>query len=175
MNLLPCILLGPCTVSHCVHICYQLAPQCDPPVSCSAESGCSLGAHNGYRGGFPIFDAGVDCIRLGDATIEYSDQFRFYITTKLRNPHYLPEVSVKVTLLNFMITPAGLSDQMLGTRFSSPNTDCLCLSVCLAWDALSSEMQRHCKEPAQAAFALVSTCMRWTCVLQSVFLHALHT
>ena len=59
--------------------------------------------------------AGVECIRLGDATIEYSDQFRFYITTKLRNPHYLPEVSVKVTLLNFMITPAGLSDQMLGT------------------------------------------------------------
>lgn len=58
--------------------------------------------------------AGVDCIRLGDSTIEYSDQFRFYITTKLRNPHYLPEVSVKVTLLNFMITPAGLSDQMLG-------------------------------------------------------------
>ena len=36
------------------------------------------------------------CIRLGDATIEYSEQFRFYITTKLRNPHYLPEVSVKV-------------------------------------------------------------------------------
>ncbi len=77
--------------------------------------------------GYPTSDAGVDCIRLGDATIEYSDQFRFYITTKLRNPHYLPEVSVKVTLLNFMITPAGLSDQMLGTCFSFPNTDCLCV------------------------------------------------
>jgi len=51
---------------------------------------------------------GVPCIRLGDATIEYSDTFRFYITTKLRNPHYLPEVSTKVTLLNFMITPAGV-------------------------------------------------------------------
>jgi len=97
----------------------------------------------------------VDCIRLGDATIEYSDQFRFYITTKLRNPHYLPEVSVKVTLLNFMITPAGLSDQMLGTCCSFLDTDCLCLSVCLARDALSSKMQRHCEEPARAAFALV--------------------
>lgn len=40
--------------------------------------------------------------------------FRFYITTKLRNPHYLPEVSVKVTLINFMITPEGLEDQLLG-------------------------------------------------------------
>ena len=26
-----------------------------------------------------------------------SQDFRFYITTKLRNPHYLPEVSVKVS------------------------------------------------------------------------------
>lgn len=42
---------------------------------------------------------------LGDATVEYSKDFRFFITTRLRNPHYLPEVSVKVTLLNFMITP----------------------------------------------------------------------
>jgi len=36
------------------------------------------------------------------------------MTTRLRNPHYLPEVSVKVTLLNFMITPQGLQDQLLG-------------------------------------------------------------
>ncbi|GIX90742.1 dynein heavy chain 7, axonemal [Caerostris extrusa] len=54
------------------------------------------------------------CIKLGDSTIEYSSEFRFYITTKLRNPHYLPETSVKVTLVNFMITPAGLEDQLLG-------------------------------------------------------------
>eukprot|EP00937_MAST-01D_sp_MAST-1D-sp2_P000693 g693.t1 len=57
---------------------------------------------------------GVICIRLGDSTIEYSENFRFYMTTKLRNPHYLPEVVVKVTLLNFMITPEGLEDQLLG-------------------------------------------------------------
>eukprot|EP00505_MAST-04D_sp_SCG-Rhode-Island_P006248 Stramenopile-MAST_4_protein_6248 len=57
--------------------------------------------------------SGVMCIRLGDSTVEYSDQFRFYITTKLRNPHYLPEIAVKVTLLNFMITPSGLRDQLL--------------------------------------------------------------
>ncbi|ELU17469.1 hypothetical protein CAPTEDRAFT_228350 [Capitella teleta] len=57
---------------------------------------------------------GSMCIKLGDSTIEYSQDFRFYITTKLRNPHYLPETSVKVTLLNFMITPEGLQDQLLG-------------------------------------------------------------
>lgn len=40
---------------------------------------------------------GVDYIKLGDNTIEYSQDFRFYMTTSLRNPHYLPEVSVKVS------------------------------------------------------------------------------
>lgn len=39
---------------------------------------------------------GAICIKLGDSTIEYSKDFRFYMTTKLRNPHYLPETSVKV-------------------------------------------------------------------------------
>ena len=53
-------------------------------------------------------------LRLGENSIEYSKDFRFYITTRLRNPHYLPEISVKVTLLNFMITPLGLEDQLLG-------------------------------------------------------------
>jgi dynein heavy chain len=36
------------------------------------------------------------------------------MTTKLRNPHYPPEVSVKVSLLNFFVTPEGLEDQLLG-------------------------------------------------------------
>ncbi|KAJ3193186.1 Dynein heavy chain 7, axonemal [Irineochytrium annulatum] len=57
---------------------------------------------------------GITCIRIGDSTVEYSPDFRFYITTKLRNPHYLPELSTRVTLLNFMITPEGLEDQLLG-------------------------------------------------------------
>jgi dynein heavy chain len=49
-------------------------------------------------------------IKIGDSIIEYEKNFKFYLTTKLRNPHYLPEVSTKVTLINFMITFEGLSD-----------------------------------------------------------------
>ncbi|XP_018409373.1 PREDICTED: dynein heavy chain 3, axonemal-like [Nanorana parkeri] len=56
---------------------------------------------------------GVEYIRLGEAVIHYSRDFKLYMTTRLRNPHYLPEVSVKVTLINFMITPIGLEDQLL--------------------------------------------------------------
>lgn len=56
----------------------------------------------------------MECIRLGDSIIEYSSDFKFFITTKLRNPHYMPELATKVLLLNFMITPEGLEDQLLG-------------------------------------------------------------
>ncbi|GCB81592.1 hypothetical protein scyTo_0021860, partial [Scyliorhinus torazame] len=56
---------------------------------------------------------GMDYIRLGETIVQYSRDFKLYMTTRLRNPHYLPEVSVKVTLLNFMITSVGLEDQLL--------------------------------------------------------------
>lgn len=62
-------------------------------------------------------------IRLGDTTIEYSKDFKFYMTTKLRNPHFLPEVSTKVTLLNFMITYEGLADQLLGIVVAKENIE----------------------------------------------------
>merc|ERR1719498_259755 len=53
-------------------------------------------------------------IRLGDTNVEFNEAFRLYLTTKLPNPHYPPEVCVQVTLLNFMVTPEGLEDQLLG-------------------------------------------------------------
>nr|XP_061814136.1 dynein axonemal heavy chain 1-like [Nerophis lumbriciformis] len=52
-------------------------------------------------------------LKLGDSTIPYHESFKFYITTKLPNPHYSPEVSTKVTLINFTLSPSGLEDQLL--------------------------------------------------------------
>lgn len=49
-------------------------------------------------------------LKLGDTPIEYSRDFRFYVTTKLPKPHYSPEVCVKVTMLNFQVTEKGLTD-----------------------------------------------------------------
>ena len=49
--------------------------------------------------------AGSLVIKLGDSVIPYHDDFKFYITTKLPNPHYTPEVSTKVTLMNFTLSP----------------------------------------------------------------------
>jgi len=62
-------------------------------------------------------------IKIGDAVIDYAKDFKFYMTTKLRNPHYLPEVSTKVTLVNFMITFEGLSDQLLGIVVEKENPE----------------------------------------------------
>lgn len=78
----------------------------------------------GWGGGGQIFkSAGMLCIKLGDSVVEYNNDFKFYITTKLRNPHYLPETSVKVTLLNFMITKEGLADQLLGVVVAQERPD----------------------------------------------------
>ena len=47
-------------------------------------------------------------IKLGDAVIPYHNDFKFYMTTKLPNPHYTPEVSTKVTLVNFTLSPRSV-------------------------------------------------------------------
>lgn len=44
-------------------------------------------------------------MKLGDSLIPYMPGFKLYITTKLPNPKYKPEVSVKVMLVNFALVP----------------------------------------------------------------------
>nr|XP_035128016.2 dynein axonemal heavy chain 6 isoform X3 [Callithrix jacchus] len=64
-------------------------------------------------------------IRLGDSDIDYDKNFRFYMTTKLPNPHYLPEVCIKVTIINFTVTKSGLEDQLLSdvVRLEKPKLE----------------------------------------------------
>ena len=67
--------------------------------------------------------SGVNCIKIGDNVVEYSNTFRFYMTSKLRNPHYSPEICTKVALLNFVTTPEGLQDQLLGIVVAKERPD----------------------------------------------------
>ncbi|KAK2581766.1 hypothetical protein KPH14_002245 [Odynerus spinipes] len=57
--------------------------------------------------------AGQISVKVGDNVVPYNAEFRLYLTTKLPNPHYTPEVSVKVLLVNFALTSSGLLDQMM--------------------------------------------------------------
>ncbi|KAL7297685.1 hypothetical protein TKK_0009351 [Trichogramma kaykai] len=68
---------------------------------------------------------GRTLIRLGDNDVEYDANFRLYITTKMANPHYLPEICIKVTIVNFTVTPSGLEDQLLAdvVRIEKPELE----------------------------------------------------
>ena len=59
-------------------------------------------------------ETGIRFLHIDNKDIEYDPLFHFYVTTKLPNPHYLPEICIKVTLINFTVTFKGLEDQMLG-------------------------------------------------------------
>lgn len=58
------------------------------------------------KGGQPV-------LKLGSEEIPYSQEFKFYMTTKLSNPHYMPEICIKVTIINFTVTLDGLEQQLL--------------------------------------------------------------
>ncbi|KAI4494191.1 hypothetical protein M0802_009060 [Mischocyttarus mexicanus] len=68
---------------------------------------------------------GRTLIRLGDSDIEYDENFRLYITTKIANPHYLPEICIKVTIVNFTVTSHGLQEQLLAdvVRLERPDLE----------------------------------------------------
>ena len=98
---------------------------------------------------------GSICIKLGDSVIEYNPKFHFYVTTKLRNPHYLPEISVKVTLLNFMITQKGLEDQLLALTVSMERPELEEEKVKLVLQ--SAENARQLKEIEDKIIEILST------------------
>uniref|UniRef100_A0A8C3XBZ8 Dynein axonemal heavy chain 1 n=1 Tax=Cyanoderma ruficeps TaxID=181631 RepID=A0A8C3XBZ8_9PASS len=66
---------------------------------------------------------GSTVLKLGDTVIPYHEDFKMYITTKLPNPHYSPEVSTKLTLINFTLSPSGLEDQLLGEVVAAERPD----------------------------------------------------
>jgi len=54
--------------------------------------------------------AGVDIIKLGDDELEYDEKFALFLTTKIANPNYTPEVFGKTMVINFMVTFNGLRE-----------------------------------------------------------------
>ena len=58
-------------------------------------------------------EEGRTLIKFGSEKLGYHPDFKLFITTKLSNPHYLPEIFIKLTIINFTVTLEGLEDQLL--------------------------------------------------------------
>jgi dynein heavy chain len=58
-------------------------------------------------------EAGLEFVKLGDNAVDYNHEFRMYMTTKLSNPMYTPEIFGKTMIINFSVTMMGLRDQLL--------------------------------------------------------------
>jgi len=57
-------------------------------------------------------------IILSDQEMDYDERFRLYMTSRLANPLFSPELAAKTTIIDFTVTQNGLEQQLLGRLIS---------------------------------------------------------
>jgi dynein heavy chain len=64
-------------------------------------------------------------VKIGAEDVELANGFKLYLQTKMLNPHYKPETAAQCTIINFIVTEAGLEDQLLAmvVRVEKPDLE----------------------------------------------------
>lgn len=57
-------------------------------------------------------------IKIADQDMDFDDHFRLYMTSRLANPHFSPELAAKTTIIDFTVTQGGLEQQLLARLIS---------------------------------------------------------
>jgi len=57
-------------------------------------------------------------LKIADNEMDYDDKFMLYMTSRLANPHFSPELAAKTTIINFTVIQSGLEQQLLGRVLS---------------------------------------------------------
>jgi len=57
-------------------------------------------------------------VKVGDGEYTWSPNFKLFMTCKLSNPLFSPELSAKTTIIDFTVTQRGLEQQLLGRVIS---------------------------------------------------------
>lgn len=68
-------------------------------------------------------EAGQRYLNLAGTKVNWDKKFRLFLTTKLANPKYTPEVMGKTSIINYTVTLQGLAEQLLNEVVKNERND----------------------------------------------------